>query len=108
MAIDFPGLPSAQTAGNRGKVNDQQATDKAPRTDATTMTQGKRPDSGDTVRISDAAQALQRSGSVEAGSDSAVDNERVAQIKAAIDNGSYRIDNERVAERMLQFDNLLS
>lgn len=105
MAIDFPGLPSAQTAGTRGKVNEQQTADKASRTD-TAAAQNTRPEKADTVRISDAAQALQRSRGVEA-SESGVDSDRVAQIKAAIDNGSYRTDNERIAERMLQFDKLL-
>lgn len=103
MAIDFPGLSSVQTAGNRGKVSEQ-ASNKAPRAE-TPANQNPRAGQGDTVRISDAAQELQRSASSRG--DAEVDSERVAQIKAAIDNGSYRIDNERVAERMLQFEKLL-
>ncbi len=103
MAIDFPGLSSVQTAGNRGKVNEQ-AADKAPRAE-TSAAQTAQSGQGDTVRISDAAQALQRSADAQSGVE--VDTDRVAQIKAAIEDGSYKVDNERVAERMLQFDKLL-
>lgn len=103
MAIDFPGLSSVQTAANRGKVNEQ-AADKAPRADASAAP-GTQVSKGDTVRISDAAQALQRSSTTSG--DNQVNSDRVAQIKAAIEDGSYKIDNERIAERMLQFDELL-
>jgi negative regulator of flagellin synthesis FlgM len=103
MAIDFPGLSSVHTAGNRGKVSEQ-ASDKvanggAPNAQNTTAGQG------DTVRLSDTAQALQRSTNTQSNAD--VDTDKIDRIKAAIDDGSYRIDNERIAERMLQFDKLL-
>ena len=62
--------------------------------------------SDDTVRISDTAQALQRSVGENSGN-ADVDSDRVAQIKAAIEDGSYKIDNERIADRMLQLDSLL-
>ncbi|GAA0688609.1 hypothetical protein GCM10009104_13540 [Marinobacterium maritimum] len=103
MAIDFPGLSSVQTAGNRGKVNEQ-AADQAPRAEASAV-QSTPSGQSDTVRISDTAQALQRSENAQGSSD--IDTDRVAQIKAAIEDGSYKIDNERIAERMLQFDKLL-
>ncbi len=105
MAIDFPGLSPAQSAGNRGKVSEQQ-------TQATGNNTGNKPAnntparSDDTVRISDTAQALQRSVGENSGN-ADVDSDRVAQIKAAIEDGSYKIDNERIADRMLQLDSLL-
>eukprot|EP01155_Anaeramoeba_flamelloides_P026771 Anaeramoba_flamelloidesa820209_26.p1 GENE.a820209_26~~a820209_26.p1 ORF type:complete len:105 (+),score=4.43 a820209_26:70-384(+) len=103
MAIDFPGLSSVQTAGNRGKVSEQTA-DKVSNGSAHAA-QNAPSGQRDTVQLSDTAQALQRSTSAQGSSD--VDTDRVAQLKAAIDSGSYKIDNERVAERMLQFDKLL-
>jgi negative regulator of flagellin synthesis FlgM len=104
MAIDFPGLSPAQPAGNRGKVSEQ----PPPADGGSVRTQpaGNGPArSDDTVRISDTARALRRSvGENSASPD--VNSDRVAQIKAAIEDGSYTIDNERVAERMLQLDRL--
>ena len=105
MAIDFPGMSPAPAAGTRGKVSEQQTPGNAQTPGSANM-QTSKPDTSDTVRISDTAQALQRSvGKQDSSAD--VDTDRVAQIKAAIDSGSYKIDNERVAERMLQFDKLL-
>jgi flagellar biosynthesis anti-sigma factor FlgM len=58
------------------------------------------------VRISDTAQALRRSVGENSGS-ADVNSDRIAQIKAAIDDGSYKINNERIADSMLQFESLL-
>lgn len=105
MAIDFPGLSSVQSAGTRGKVNEQQ-------TPVAGNNAGRQPSvqsstrSDDTVRISDTAQAVQRSVGENNGNTD-VNSTRVAQIKAAIEDGSYQINNERIANSMLQFDDLL-
>ena len=37
-----------------------------------------------------------------------VNNERVAAIKQALDNGSYSIDAEKIAHKMTQFEALLN
>lgn len=105
MAIDFPGLSSSvQTGGNRGKVGEP-TSDRATAAPTAADDAPVRSGQDDTVRISDTAQALQRTAS-SADSDG-VDSDRVTRIRAAIEDGSYRIDNERIAERMLQFDDLL-
>lgn len=105
MAIDFPGLSPASSAGNRGKVSDQQSSTSsgAAGQPATTPERGER---ADTVRISDTAQALQRS-SVDSSDNGGVDSDRVARIRAAIEDGSYQINNERIADSMLELDSLL-
>jgi len=105
MAIDFPGLPPTPSAGNRGKVSEHQSAASGA-TNQPAPPSG-RPERADTVRISDTAQALQRSVDDQSNS-SGVDNERVARVKAAIESGSYQIDNERIADRMLQLDDLMS
>ncbi|WP_417585155.1 flagellar biosynthesis anti-sigma factor FlgM [Nitrincola sp.] len=107
MAIDFPGLSPTQSAGNRGKVSDQQSS--APSGAASqpaAATERGVDQRADTVRISDTAQALQRS--VDSSDNGGVDNDRVARIRAAIEDGSYQINNERIADSMLQLDSLLS
>jgi negative regulator of flagellin synthesis FlgM len=105
MAIDFPGLSPAQSAGNRGKVSEQQ-TPATGTTAGTLQADNASARNDDTVRISDTAQALRRS--LSENSDSAeVNSDRIAQIKAAIDDGSYTIDNERIADSMLRFESLL-
>lgn len=105
MAIDFPGLSPAQAAGNRGKVSEQPTPASGHKT-GSPPADGLPHRNDDTVRISDTAQALQRSVG-ENNRDADVDNDRVAQIKAAIADGSYTINNERIADRMLQFEKLL-
>jgi negative regulator of flagellin synthesis FlgM len=105
MAIDFPGLSPAQAAGNRGKVSEQQT----PATGSTAgppQADNASARNDDTVRISDTAQALRRSVGENSGS-ADVNSDRIAQIKAAIDDGSYKINNERIADSMLQFESLL-
>lgn len=106
MAIDFPGLSSVQSAGNRGKVSEQPTPASGHRSGSQTTDGLPYRNSDDTVRISDTAQALQRSVG-ENNRDADVDSDRVAQIKAAIADGSYKINNERIADRMLQFEKLL-
>lgn len=37
-----------------------------------------------------------------------VDQERIAEIRARIDSGNYRVDSERVARKFLELEQLLS
>lgn len=106
MAIDFPGLSPTQSAGNRGKVSDQQSNATSGAANQTAAAERGVEQRADTVRISDTAQALQRS--VDSSDNGGVDNDRVARIRAAIEDGSYQINNERIADSMLQLDSLLS
>lgn len=61
---------------------------------------------GDSLRLTGEAtslQALQR----ELSAAPAVDSARVEQVKQALESGTYRIDPAKIAERMLEMDNLL-
>jgi len=61
----------------------------------------------DTVEITAAAQDIKSATAV--GTSAPVVNEdRVAAIKAAVQNGSYQVNAERVAEKLLQFEGQLS
>ena len=37
-----------------------------------------------------------------------IDNDRVASVKQALANGTYRIDAEKIAQKMTQFDSLIN
>ncbi|WP_374013937.1 flagellar biosynthesis anti-sigma factor FlgM [Pseudoxanthomonas koreensis] len=62
---------------------------------------------GDSLRLTGEAtglQTLQR----ELAAAPAVDSARVAEVRLALESGSYRVDPARIAERMLDMDRLLA
>ena len=64
-------------------------------------------EAADSLRLTGEAtslQALQRQLSTAP----AVDNARVQAVREALENGSYRINPDAIAQRMLDMDNLLS
>ncbi len=61
---------------------------------------------GDTVQLSEAAKALQNVEKKLADTPE-VNSARVAQLKQDIENGTYQINAERVAEKFMNFENQL-
>ena len=102
MAIELNGLSSNQTAAARSKTADQGSTVANKSGGPNTA-----PSQADTVRLSDAVQAIQSANRQidDAGDFNA---ERVAEIKSALADGSFSINTERVADKMLQFEKLFS
>ena len=39
---------------------------------------------------------------------SSIDNARVAEVKGAISSGDYNVDNDRIADKMLTFENFMN
>lgn len=104
MINDITGLSSSQANSTRARTGEQS---NAAKTGSDANAPAQSPSSkGDTVNLSNAAQTLQN---VEKKLASApdVDSERVERLRQEIDSGSYQINAERVAEKMLNFDNLL-
>ena len=103
MVIDITGLTSsAQTANSRAKVSDQPATESRSQQSSTPQSA---PSTG--VSFSDAAQAIQKSVSQTVSEGPSVNEEKVAELKAAIDNGSYQINYESTARGLLQLESML-
>jgi negative regulator of flagellin synthesis FlgM len=107
MAIDIPGLSSAQTGNVRSnRVSSEQQNAGTPRSEGSAQPSVS-PGSVDTVKISDAAQAIQGAAQ-DLKSEPEVNSARVAELKAAIDSGEYKVDAERVAQGMLAMESLFS
>ncbi|QFI54215.1 flagellar biosynthesis anti-sigma factor FlgM [Aeromonas simiae] len=71
-----------------------------------TATDGRSAPRGDSVSLTSEAQQLQQM--QKSLSSSATDNEsRVSQIKKAIAAGDYKVDSERVAQKMTAFEGQL-
>jgi len=103
MAIDinnrFGGL--AQTNPNAAERTREES--KAPRTDAVSQ---QDPRAQDSVKISDDAAALK---AMEARLErqESFDEARVKEIRHAIEQGQYPIDNQRLAENFLKLESKL-
>lgn len=103
MINDLTGLSSSQTASTRARTSEQSS---AAKSGSDTSAQQSPSNKGDTVNLSNAAQILQNADKLLANTPD-VDSERVERLKQEIESGSYQVNAERVAEKMLNFDNLL-
>ncbi len=103
MAINLTGLTSTTAAENRGKVGT--APQQGP-ADSKSSAVSNAPTASETVNLSSQAQTMQRTEEKLAAL-SDVNEGRVAEIKKAIDEGSYSIDTDAVAGKMLDLDESL-
>lgn len=99
MAIEISGLPNAQP--HNAAENSQVKVTRGEPTVAQQET-GK-PSTGDTVSLTDTA-ALLRSLENTLAKLPVVDPQRVETFRQAIADGSYKVDADRVAEKMLRFE----
>jgi|GEM_PF-1604488 len=104
MAIDLTSLSSAQAASTRNKVSDTSA--KVQENDGGSQPTQSAKSGGDTVKLSEAAQAVQAA-EKKIGSTPDVDTDRVAALKSAIESGSYQINYENVAKGLVELESLL-
>jgi negative regulator of flagellin synthesis FlgM len=102
MVIDFSRLNNSTTVGGTSRTA---STKEASKTEApaTVSTSGSVSGSGETVSLSSEAQQLQKI------TDSlrdqpVVNSSRVAELKQAIADGSYKVDSNRVANKLLNFE----
>ncbi|WP_296059024.1 flagellar biosynthesis anti-sigma factor FlgM [uncultured Amphritea sp.] len=104
MVIDITGLTSSsQAANSRAKVSEQPATEsKAQQQSVDT---GPAASSG--LSLSDAAQAVQKSAGQAVEEGISVNEQKIAELKAAIDDGSYQINYESTARGLFQLESML-
>ncbi|ALE89259.1 flagellar biosynthesis anti-sigma factor FlgM [Pseudomonas versuta] len=105
MVIDFSRLNSAPplTGSTRSNANQQagSATQAAPAA-SPEQTSVSAP-SGESVHLSQEAQQLQKIGD-SLRDQPVVDKNRVAELKQAIADGSYKVDSNRVAGKLLNIE----
>ncbi|MFP6849188.1 MAG: flagellar biosynthesis anti-sigma factor FlgM [Pseudomonas sp.] len=111
MVIDINRLNNAPTPANSGRTGSAQAGDKSEAmgskqasTAANPATQAPQAGKiGESVQLSSDAQQLQKV-SEKLRDQPTVNKERVAQLKQAIEDGSYQVDSPRVASKLLNFE----
>jgi len=106
MVIDFnrPNSPlnapngrSSVQGNERTSGTQQGSASEAPKADSVNT------NASDTVQLSPEAQRLQQT-TDKLNEQPAVDQERVAKLKQAIADGSYQVDSQRVASKLLAFE----
>ncbi|PID42352.1 MAG: flagellar biosynthesis anti-sigma factor FlgM [Gammaproteobacteria bacterium] len=105
MIIDFNGIDPNSGSSQKSKQASQ-ATESKIHTTAESKAKGTvatGSNAGDSVSFSAKAQSFQQlENSIKDMPD--INNDKVSEIKAAIDNGSYSVDEKKLAQNMLDFD----
>ena len=106
MVIDFnrPNNPLNAPSG-RGNVqsNERAASSQQGQASEAPKSGAASGNTSDTVQLSPEAQRLQQAAD-KLNDQPAVDQARVAKLKEAIADGSYQVDSQRVAAKMLAFE----
>ena len=108
MVIDFNRPNGAANLPSGGRSNGIQNTERPaaqqnPVADSNKGTGNNSVASGENVQLSPEAQRLQQA-TEKLNQQPSVDQERVARIRQAIADGSYQVDSQRVASKLLSFE----
>ncbi len=63
------------------------------------------PTTGDTVSLTETAARMQQLSS-ELSNQPVIDNDRVAELRKAIESGTYQVDSQRIAGKMIDLEEL--
>ncbi|WP_111496345.1 MULTISPECIES: flagellar biosynthesis anti-sigma factor FlgM [Marinobacter] len=101
MSVNFNGVGPGHVNTKTNQNVSEQSAPKSPSTPTEqARTQSSQPDS---VSLSSQARDLKKL-EEQMNSYPEVDDERVEQIKAALADGSYKVDAEKLAQKMLDMD----
>ncbi|GFM82804.1 flagellar biosynthesis protein FlgM [Pseudomonas cichorii] len=102
MVIDFSRLGNSQSVGSTSRTG---TTKESGKTDATesAATAANVKGTGESVHLSSEAQQLQKI-TDKLGELPTVNSARVAELKQAIADGTYTVDSNRVASKLLNFE----
>ncbi|MCJ0974405.1 flagellar biosynthesis anti-sigma factor FlgM [Pseudomonas sp. PS1] len=107
MVIDFNRPNGPATPPNSGRTSGVQNAERPSATQTPAADASKGASSaaamGENVQLSPEAQRLQQA-TEKMNQQPSVDQARVAQIKQAIADGSYQVDSQRVASKLLAFE----
>jgi negative regulator of flagellin synthesis FlgM len=105
MVIDFSRLNNSSSLSGSTRTSAAKENADAGKSAAlnTAAEQAATVKSGESVHLSNEAQQLQKV-TDKLRDQPAVDNARVAELKAAIADGSYKVDSSRVASKLLNFE----
>ncbi|MBM3109076.1 MULTISPECIES: flagellar biosynthesis anti-sigma factor FlgM [Pseudomonas] len=101
MVIDFSRLNNSPSVAGVRTGNSQESTASNSAAKADSVAQGS--NSGEAVHLSHEAQQLQKV-SDKLRDQPIVNSARVAELKQAIADGSYQVDSNRVASKLLNFE----
>lgn len=93
------GRASTTQTGSRSEVDST----RQPATAQLTTTASPATPAGEQVKLSNEAQQLQKTAN-KLNDLPSVDKERVERLKQAISDGSYNVDSQRIASKLLDFE----
>lgn len=109
MVIDFNRLNGSNAPAGNSRTSASQSTSVTEqgkaRSQPSATEQSDSAERADSVRLSPEAQQL-KAVSDKMRNMPSVDSERVARLKQAVSDGSYQVDSQRVASKLLEFESL--
>lgn len=101
MSIDINGISSPKGHGIAEDKQVKQSVEQQQK-----KPEAARSSTNDTISLSDSAVQLGKldNSTIDA---PVVDTKRVEQVKQAISNGTYEVDAQKVADKLMQFESIL-
>jgi negative regulator of flagellin synthesis FlgM len=104
MAIDFNGINSGQVNPQRNARNEPASTEKTPATPTPQQqAQAATPAAREKVSLSSRAKDLKQA-EEKLRDHPEVDDSHVQAIKTALENGQFKVDARKLAQKMLEMD----